>query len=250
MVVRTDITIVTAGRADVLAAWVEAFKRSPNFGKFRVRVGDDGFPAEFRKTVEDAGFELFDMTEIRKRSVEIFHKQTVHHAMWYSKVDAMLRGTKTRFCLWLDHDAEVRGDLEPIIDYGLSLGKWMCAPKYASMPPKRYAGQRVTQNGMVLLDISDALVATWRQVMLVRHDPNDETALPFVLGGFDKADASIGDLYRPEWYASVDCYSVVHQSLYVANELLKTNKDAAVRHWCAPCGKRTFMGMFKEGAEK
>ena len=240
---RDDITIVTAGREDLLACWAEAFKRSPNYGKFRVRIGDDGFQDEFRKAVEEAGFELFDMTDVRSRSVSCFPKQTLHHAMWYSKTGAMVRGTKTRFCLWLDHDCEVRGDLEPIIDYGLGLHKWMCAPKYASMPPKRYAGQRVTQNGMVLLDIMDARVAKWMQAMLVRRDPNDETAIPSACGGFKSADECIGDLYRPEWYASVDCYCVVHQSIYVANELLKTNKDAAVRHWCAGCGKRAFLAM-------
>lgn len=246
---RGDITIVTAGREDLLACWVDAFKRSPNYGKFRVMIGDDGFSDGFRKVVEDSGFELFDMATISKRSVEIFHKQTVHHAMWYSKVDAMVRGAKTRFCLWLDHDCEVRGDLEPIIDYGLGLHKWMCAPKYASMPPKRYAGQRVTQNGMVLLDIMDALVATWRQVMLIRRDPNDETAIPFACGGFKEADERIGDLYRPEWYASCDCYQESHHSLAAATERLKSS-NAAVRHWCAPVGKRAFLAMYGKGGKK
>lgn len=248
---RSDITIVTAGRADVLAAWVAAFKRSPNFGKFIVRIGDDGFSDEFRRELTDAGFELFYMKQAGDYSRRLFKGHTPHHAMWHSKIAAIQRGAVTRWAFWLDHDCEVRGDLEPIIDCGLSLGKWLSGPKYASMLPKRYARQRVTQNGMLLVDVENRRVAAWQKSMESRRDPNDETAIPFALGGFDKADASIGDLYRPEWYASVDCYAVVHQSIYVANELLKTNKDAAVRHWCAGCGKRAFMDMYtKEGEEK
>ena len=238
---REMVTVVTAGREDLVLCWAAAWLKSGNRG-WRVRIGDEGFSSETRRKLNGAGFDLFDMAVEGKAALASFPGATRHHALWASKPSAMILGSKTRWCLWLDHDAEVRGDIAPIVEHGLSLDKWLSAPHYASMGTGRYNGKRITQNGMVLVDVVSNGIAKWRQLMLIRRNPNDETAL---VGEFDRK--GLGDLYRPEWYASCDCYPEVHKSIAAANERLKTS-GAVVRHWCAPSGKRAFKAMYAEVA--
>ena len=244
--IREEVTVMTAGAADMLACWAEAWTRSGNEG-WRVWIGDGGMPDAQRARFQRDGFELFDMVEAESSCVGTFGKKhSTHHALWASKVHAIAK-CPTRWCFWLDHDAEVRGDITPIVEHGLSLGKWLSAPKYASMPAKRFPGKRVAQNGMMLVDTGDSDLLNWMVWMEQYNAPNDETALPHLYGGFDAADADIGDLYRPEWYVSCDCFHEVHQSIAQATEKVRTAK-AVVRHWCAPAGKRMFKRLYAEVA--
>lgn len=239
---REMVTVVTAGREELILCWAAAWVKSGNKG-WRVRIGDEGFSEETRAKLTGQGFELFDMKVEGLAAVAAFPGATRHHAMWGSKPSAMILGARTRWCFWLDHDAEVRGDISPIVEHGLSLGRWLSAPFYASMGPGRYAGKRVTQNGMALVDVCSPGIATWRRAMVQRREPNDETVLAKT---FSKR--GLGDLYRPEWYASCDCYEESRESLAKATERLKES-GAVVRHWCAGVGKRTFKELYAEALD-
>ena len=240
--IREEVTVMTAGAADMLACWVAAWVRSGSAG-WRVCIGDGGMPDAQRARFQRDGFELFDMMEAESACVGTFGKKhSTHHALWASKVRAIMQ-CPTRWAFWLDHDCEVRGDIAPIVEFGLALGKWLCAPKYASMPAKRFPRKRVAQNGMMLVDTHAQDLRNWLAWMEQYGEPNDETALPHLYGDFAYADKRIGDLYRPEWYVSCDCFEEVHQSIAQATERGKTVK-AAVRHWCAPAGKRMFKRLY------
>jgi len=240
---REIVTVVTAGRPDVLECMVRAWKRSGNAG-WRVRIGIGWDGAELEKALQRDGFWTFSMREAETEARIAFGADfSNHHALWSSKVAAMMLGSRTRWCFWLDHDAEVRGDIGPIVEHGLSLGRWLSAPKYASMGARRWHGRRICQNGMCLVDTESKEIRRWRQAMHDRHLPNDEAVLHRAFGGWAKADRAIGDLYRPDWYASCDCYPESEKSIPLATERLKTSK-ALVRHWCAKAGKDAFKELY------
>lgn len=238
-----DITVLTAGRQETLESWLKAWVNSPSFGKFKVMIGDDGFSKEFKNKIDSLGITRFDMKPINSKCVERYGKKySVHHSMWSSKVLA-IQQCPTHWCFWMDHDVEVCGDITPIIEYALKQNNWLAAPKYESMGQGRFKNRRITQNGIMIVNKDSPNIKLWEEGMLKLECPNDETCIHRIFGGWDNANNNITDLYKPEWYSSVDCLPEINIGVYPATEKLKTVKSI-LRHWCSRAGKLAFHSIW------
>ena len=237
-----DVAIVTAGRPEILVAWFRAFLRSPSRGKFHVHVGNDGsFPGLFLSRLAALpDVSVFDYALPRG----LFPGEDEHHAGWASKPTAMLH-CPTRWCLWLDHDCEVLGDLSPIAEHAIATGKWLSAPFYSSFGTARYEGTRITQNGLCVVDTQSPQLRRWRDIMPALRDSNDETALLSLYGGYPSAAAAdFCDLYRPAWYASPDCFLVRRKGWSAAATAMQSlSPPPVVRHWTSARGKQRFRDL-------
>ena len=243
----SDIAVVTAGRHDVLAAWLCAWLKSPNAERWPVCIGDDGlFPDAFREKAAAVGCTFFDISADLDDAYRFFPDLPRKHAAWSTKVVAM-QHCPARWCIWLDHDCEVTGDIRPIVDFARASGKWLSAPFYASFGTNRFSQTRVTQNGLCIVDTASSNLAVWRDGFRRFRDSNDETVLPHCFGGMDGVRQNVCDLFRREWYASPDVYQSIHRSVPAALLTMSVVKPIAlVRHWCSAPGKTMFRQLYPE----
>lgn len=237
-----DVTVMVTGNADLMECWVRAWEASPNAGLWPVMVGwDDSFPEDLKVRLAMKGYTLFDRRPELKRAVGAFsEKHGLRFRTFAAKALSMMR-CPTRYCLWLDHDIEVIGDIAPIVRYAKGTGKWICAPVYESMPPRLYVGKRVAQLGVMFVDARSLELARWFDGAVAWDCPNDEKSFHRVFGGWDEARAAIGDLYRPEWYNDANC----HASRSV-EDVLSFRPLPVLRHWCSKRGKPLFKSLYEK----
>ena len=240
-----DLTILSAGRAEILVAFLRAFLRSPSSGKFRLCIGNDGsFPPLFlRRLAEIPNISVFDYAPIFAAARAQFHRDE-HHAGWATK-PAVIARCPTRWCLWLDHDCEVLGDLSPIAEYAIASGKWFAAPFYASLPTLRYAWTRLAQNGLCVVDTHSPRLAEWLEATARRKNANDEESFVAMYGSAAAAATDCCDLARANWYASPDCFADRIRGWHAASEAMaRRSPPPIVRHWTAGQGKIRFRALY------
>ena len=236
------VTVVTAGVWEWVRRWVEAWERSPSAGRWPVAIGwAEDFPDDALARLKGRGYGLIDMRRANAECLRLFfhaynarvppnRQRTPHHALWGAKVRAIME-CPTRWCVWLDHDAEVRGDIGPLVRRAQELGKWMASPKYASFGTGAHPSL-VAQHGVCVVDTWRPELHRWWAAMVLHDQPHDERAVVAMYGGFSEADQAVGDLYRPDWYASCDCFPERWTDINGAAARRVLDSNAAIRHWC------------------
>ena len=101
-----------------------------------------------------------------------------------------------------DHDVEVQGDIGPIVDYARENAEWFASPVYASFCHEDLT-EHVAQHGIIVYKPGCEKMARWCEYVAGQGDPNDEHTFMRCFGGYEAAKKEVLDLYRPEWYESL-----------------------------------------------
>lgn len=216
----SDTTVLVGGAGHMVPAWCKAWKSSGN--TLPVVFYNDGFWTDDEVAAAKEIGKVVDIKDFYTKCVA--KTGNSRWAGWCTKQHIMTM-CPTKWGVWLDHDMEVRGDLSPIIDDAKASGKWFSSIMYESFT-SRYKGTRLCQHGIIVFDSTAPELKQFAEFS--EKDPNSNDEQLFLkCFGESKARSMIHDIYRPEWYFSLD---VPHDTGTPDVKLLEDCESLTV-HW-------------------
>ena len=217
--------VIVSGAADMMPAWCGAWERSGNRNPVRF-FADRTWGAEARAacgrvgTVEDAE-EIYKPIRARMKGRAEFK------IGWMAKAEIMRRA-RGEWAVWIDHDVEVQGDIGPMVDYAMKNAEWFASPVYASFCQEDLT-EHVAQHGIIVYKPGCEKMAKWCEYVAGQGDPNDEHTFMRCFGGYEAAKKEVLDLYRPEWYESLQTGAMPIRPEAVVARL--QNSRSTLVHW-------------------
>ena len=230
-----DVVVVVAGANHLIGPWIDSYRMSGNV--IPVEFYADAGEWDKETMVKAAALgTIIDATDIYAgiRDRQPLKQRKVG---WKAK-PAILAAVDHEWAIWLDHDLEVRGRLEPMLEHMLDCpGAWFGSPRYATFT-KKYSGKRVAQHGIVIAKPRCDKMKRWATYTLLSNESNDEVTFWNAFSPWPEGE--VIDLYRRGWYDSPDVgWGINQKGLKPQKELIESG--AALVHW--PGG--TKLGFFE-----
>lgn len=230
------VEVIVSGAAEMMGAWCGAWLRSGNRNPVRF-FADATWGAEVRAVCGRVGT-VEDATAIYAAVVNRMKPGSKAYKIgWMAKAEIM-RAARGEWAVWIDHDVEVQGDIGPMVEYAMKNAEWFASPVYASFC-KEDLLEHVAQHGIIVYKPGCEKMKKWADYVPTQSDPNDEHHFMRCFGGYESAKAEVLDLYRKEWYESLQTGAM---PIRFEEAVPRLEKSAAVLvHWTSRAMKEPMI---------